>query len=579
VRGDDSARGVERRPVRTATRLGGPMSPVSPESSHVPSDRGLSRVFAGTRARAVVLVTVVAALLVLPPIGQRVIATGGYNGDDEARSALLARDVIDRGALFDVHYRWESPFRDKPPLYPWLIAAFSLPGGRVTETTARAPVALATIGVALFVFLLGEQLFSRRAGIWAALITVTSYDVFANSQLVLPDMLVVCFATMAGWAFWRATSHPPARSALPLFYVAVALSVYAKGPLGLVPFLTAAAWISTEYGVGQVVSRLWNLPGAALFAGITLTWVGPFLALGARSWFQNSVWGDWLTWYFGVPRSGPELLYTVMIGFLPWTALAPLVMADALRAWKTPAVRFALFWFTVPLVVLMASASFKPRYSLSAYPGAALLVGWWADAHGTARTRADRVIGCLALIGFLVLAASLNIPQWWHPRVRVYLAGLSWELAPVVLGLGAIGGTLFWGLRRGRPALLVHGVVLATAVTLGYGIWPYTMRYNELWNFKQFAGAVDRHARGAEAAVFKYQSDEWMSLDFYLARPPLAIETVADLRAFLRRPDRPVVVIDARDWRTVRPGLAPDIRALEERRIGRQKLLIVSAGG
>jgi len=360
--------------------------------------------------------------------------------------------------------------------------------------------------------------------------------------------------------------------------VAVALSVYAKGPLGLVPFLTAAAWISTEYGVRQVVSRLWSLPGAALFAGITLTWVGPFLALGTRSWLQNSVWGDWLAWYFGVPRSGPELLYTVMVGFLPWTVLAPLVMADALRAWKTPAVRFALLWFTVPLVVLMASASFKPRYSLSAYPGAALLVGWWADARGTDRTRAGRVIGCLALVGFLVLAASLNVPRWWHPRVRVYLAGHPWELVPVVLGLAAIGGALFWGLWSRRPAFLVHGAVLATAVTLGYGIWPYTMRYNEVWNFKQFAGAVDRRAHGAEAAVFKYQSDEWMSLDFYLARPPLAIETVADLRAFLSRPDRPVVVIDARDWRTVRPGLGPDVRALEGMSIGRQKLLIVSGG-
>ena len=188
------------------------------------------------------------------------------------------------------------------------------------------------------------------------------------------------------------------------------------------------------------------------------------------------------------------------------------------------------------------------------------------------------MIGCLALVGFLVLAASLNVPRWWHPRVRVYLAGHPWELVPVVLGLAAIGGALFWGLWSRRPAFLVHGAVLATAVTLGYGIWPYTMRYNEVWNFKQFAGAVDRRAHGAEAAVFKYQSDEWMSLDFYLARPPLAIETVADLRAFLSRPDRPVVVIDARDWRTVRPGLGPDVRALEGMSIGRQKLLIVSGG-
>src|SRR5437879_13673107 len=110
------------------------MRPISPDSSNVPSDRGLSRGFAGTRAGAVLLVTIVAALLVLPPIGQRVIATGGYNGDDEARSALLARDVLDRGVLFDVHYRWEAPFRATPPRHPWLIPALSLPAGRVPDS-------------------------------------------------------------------------------------------------------------------------------------------------------------------------------------------------------------------------------------------------------------------------------------------------------------------------------------------------------------------------------------------------------------------------------------------------------------
>jgi len=295
-----------------------------------------------------------------------------------------------------------------------------------------------------------------------------------------------------------------------------------------------------------------SLPGAALFTGITLTWVGPFLALGARSWLHNSVWGDWLAWYIGVPRSGPELLYTVMVGFLPWTVLAPLVMANALRAWKTPAMRFALLWFTV------RSWSSWPRQASSraircqrirALPPRGLVGGCPWDRPD----EADRVIGCLALIGFLVLAASLNIPRWWHPGSASTSLGSPGNSCPWS-SPHSDRGALFWGLWSGRPALLVHGAVLATAVTLGYGIWPYTMRYNEVWNFKQFAGAVDRHAHGAEAAVFKYQSDEWMSLDFYLARPPLAIETVADLR-------RSSAVLTAQSWSSTHGTGGPSARA------------------
>ncbi|MBI2154250.1 MAG: hypothetical protein HYU24_11165 [Candidatus Rokubacteria bacterium] len=105
-----------------------------------------------------------AALLVVPPIGQRVIATS-----DEARFALLARDVLERGAWFDVQVRGKQ-YRNKPPLYPWSIAVLSLPGGRVTEARAHAPVALTAIGAVLVTFLLGDRLFGLRAGFWAALI-------------------------------------------------------------------------------------------------------------------------------------------------------------------------------------------------------------------------------------------------------------------------------------------------------------------------------------------------------------------------------------------------------------------------
>src|SRR5262245_1834776 len=99
------------------------------------------------------LVSALAALLLVPPIGQRILATGPTNGDDEARYALLARDMLARGVWFDLHYRGVV-FRDKPPLYPWAIAAASWMGGRVTEATAQLPVVLTAIGAVAAAFFL-----------------------------------------------------------------------------------------------------------------------------------------------------------------------------------------------------------------------------------------------------------------------------------------------------------------------------------------------------------------------------------------------------------------------------------------
>jgi 4-amino-4-deoxy-L-arabinose transferase-like glycosyltransferase len=203
---------------------------------------GPARGIVGSRVRAALLVSLVAALLVAPPLGRRLVATGPMNGDDEARYALLARDMLARGVWFDLHYRG-ALFRDKPPLYPWTIAAASWLGGRVTEATAQLPVAAAAVGAVLFTFLLGDRLFDRRVSVWAALVLATTTGFLDLSQLLLPDMLVLCFATLAGYGFWRMVSEPAPRGAGALFYGATALAVFAKGPLGMLPILAAAVWL------------------------------------------------------------------------------------------------------------------------------------------------------------------------------------------------------------------------------------------------------------------------------------------------------------------------------------------------
>jgi 4-amino-4-deoxy-L-arabinose transferase-like glycosyltransferase len=242
----------------------------------------------------------------LPPVGTRVIASG-----DEARFAVLAQDMLERGTWFDARVR-EQRYRNKPLLYPWLITLLSLPRGRVSQATSGLPIALAAVAGVFLTVVLGHQLFSPRAGLFAGLVLATSYAYFAHSQILLPDMLVVAFGLAALCAFHASLSHPsptgpgaaeggPASGrALVAFYGAVALGVAAKGPMGLLPLLVAVVWLLTEKGAAGL-RRLVSPLGAVAFVAISTVWLLPYLLAGSRSFARGVVWEDWLAWYLGGP--------------------------------------------------------------------------------------------------------------------------------------------------------------------------------------------------------------------------------------------------------------------------------------
>lgn len=230
-----------------------------------------------TRLKGALLVSVLAAVLIVPPLGQRILAPS-----DEVRFVLYAREVLRQRVAFDIRIR-EKLFREKPPLCAWTIAVVSLPGGRVTEATAQLPVVASAIVAVVFTFLLGERLFSREVGMLGALGLVVTYGFFAHSQVLLPDMLVVAFTCAAMYAF--ALTHVVAdchHRTQAFFYMASAGAVYAKGPVGLLPFLIGIAWLWCEHGP-RALRRLWGPLGVSLFVLITLTWIWPFLALGGAT--------------------------------------------------------------------------------------------------------------------------------------------------------------------------------------------------------------------------------------------------------------------------------------------------------
>ena len=134
-----------------------------------------------TRIRAALIVAVVATLPILPPVGRRLIATGGINGDDEAHYSLMARDMLVRGVWFDLHAQgWRT--REKPPMLPWMIAAFARIRGSGTEAPAQMTVGSAPILTVMAAF---PPAFGRADFLPPVLAAWTANIVFAGVGTVL----------------------------------------------------------------------------------------------------------------------------------------------------------------------------------------------------------------------------------------------------------------------------------------------------------------------------------------------------------------------------------------------------------
>jgi 4-amino-4-deoxy-L-arabinose transferase-like glycosyltransferase len=521
----------------------------------------------GARLRDALLVAALAAALVLPPVGQRLIVTS-----HEARFALIADGMLERHVWFDARFR-SQPYRNKPPLHPWSVVAASWWTGRVTEGSAQLPSALATIATVVGMFLLGDRLFGRRVGLGAAAVHATSYGVFAHSQMILPDMLMIAFGVSAGYFFWRAVTSPESRTAMVAFYGMLGLGMFTKGPAGLLPLAVAVVWLWTEHGVAGL-RKLWSLPGVALLIALNLAWLIPFLTLGDERFVGAVVWWDWLYYYFRWPRPsaiGGQLVDFV-IGFAPWTLLAPFAVVHAARTRSEPAVRFAVLWFAVQFVLIMASTSQRVRYLLSLYPGAALLLAWWAFDD----RRPHRAHRSVIAAGVIVLALGAIAMALVGPALpRDLPVHIAWVVP--LAGTSLVLLSLAYGLWLGRPAILMTGMAAGMAVALASSIWLYNGWINATRDFKALAATVDRHARGGDVGAF-VSKGEYLQIDFYLRRDLTPLTLMHELEAYVARPGRPVVVVNQENWDRWHHQLPAALDVLETTVVGGEAIRLVRLG-
>ena len=531
----------------------------------------------------------------------------GYDlwAPDEPYFAEGAREMIADGKWFVPHVNGMIS-TDKPPLFFWLIALFSLPFGEVFSITARLPSVLAGLGTLLLTLRLGRRYGDARTAALAGLMLCTLVMFWEKSRWSQIDA-TLCFC------IWTALSAFVARRAGEwkglgpgvLFWAAVALAVLAKGPIGLLlPVGIVAITGVVDRFVGPALGPEPGredhgdlLPGASfsvllsplgilLFVGLLAGWmVAATLGTGG----DYSVYGALREHFIdrsisGMHHKQPVWYYLKVMPpyLLPWTGLVPAGVLLAVRRRMTFD-RFLLVAGFFVLIVFTISTEKRELYALPSLPAFALLTArgvghvlGWGEEAATRISRRWVVVGQSILAVMLVLGAVALVANLGdHPQIPFAV------IVAVALSLGAGGIVALGMLLRGR---LLAGVLAPAAGFVGLYLMVALLIYPAMDPVKSArafslklaeASAASRRAGHPVLAFDLGNSPE----AFALYSKGVYTEEVFDLERLIEHFQTDATVFAAINQEVVDqlpPDLMERMRVLERTRLSRRDVWLVA---
>ena len=398
-------------------------------------------------------------------------------GPDEPRYAQVAREMLLRRDLITPTlggYNWF----EKPALLYWMMmTAFKTFG--VSEWSTRLASAVSGLLTIAAVWCVGRQVERKTStselsdlGFWSALAAATSLGLIVFSRGATFDIIITMTTTWALSFFlfqeFAATSRVRT-ILLSGFYIAVGLSLLAKGLVGVV---IPCGVVGLYYVLRREwpARRVWNslIWGVPIALAVSATWYGPMISRYGWPFINEFFIQHHLARYFSNKYHHPQPIYfypVIMVPLtLPWTAflIAGIVGirreqwrdVDALSRMRV----FSLAWLFLPILFFSFSGSKLPGYILPIVPAASLLAGERLSRLRNASGIRDWPLHTTGLICVLLGAIAIayaarsgNLPV----RCAVVTA-----LPLFVAGIFAVGWTRF----RSTAIILVAGATLAALV-------------------------------------------------------------------------------------------------------------------
>jgi 4-amino-4-deoxy-L-arabinose transferase-like glycosyltransferase len=481
---------------------------------------------------------------------------------DEPRYAEVAREMLQSGEYLVPHFNGQL-YTQKPPLLFWAMCLVASLFGRLDEWTIRLPSLLAGVLTLPLIGGMGRRLFSRRAGLLAALVFGTCLNITTQVRSAQIDAVLFVWVTLAMWAWVRAeTEKKPAW--IWLFWFATGMATLAKGPVGLLPPLLSILACIALLRDREALRRLRIARGLVVWALVVGAWLIPALLHAGREYFDAIVlrqnierfinpWGHRRPWYY--------YLAILPTNFFPWFFFLPSAAVFAWRRLDTSATRLGLTWSTCWVVVTVIFFSLSPGkrtvYILTMYPAMALLIGAGMDRliDEAAGLRRCWLTWPSALLSAIAIATAVGLPWWGRGQPALAPMGPGYlrlvSLAVLLLAAGALAATVLSSRRRTTAALasLFIGVA-AFSLVFHLHVRP---PFDALKSAQPMALRLSMLAAPDEPYGIFPRVDA--AFVFYTGRFAVELRTEEGVREFAARPGRVWLLVGRRELERFDPPL------------------------
>jgi 4-amino-4-deoxy-L-arabinose transferase-like glycosyltransferase len=469
----------------------------------------------------------------------------------DALTAEIAREMLTGN-------HWLTPvangirYPHHPPFLYWTVAvSFGL--FDISDWAARVPVAVATLCLFVTTFSLGRRIFhSPAAAFYATLALLTSYGVFLFGHLLLRDVFLCLWTTLALNFFWRSHTREKRHLESALAFAACcALGVLNQGLAGIVlPLVVAVLYLLVTGRISRVLH--WHLiPATLVFLALYLPW-----HIGARHALSQQELLNLMP-----PLSGgrvPLIVFwlLLLLWIVPWSIYS----IRALRIGASPdpdrrrqARLFCLIWI-VSVLVFFSFTARKEFNLLTALPPMALLAGGWLAEDESLPHHQGRIaawilfflgMAAAACVAYFIVTAPTPAPgvdiatllrpnpphhavffgflfDFTRPALGLFRVPLWITLLALIVGVSA---GLFYRLRdNARMAnCFLAGMIVAILVAAHLAL----NTFSPVLSSAILAEAIKPEVHSGEIVVVNGPLDSASSFVFYLEHSVLLLDPVS----------------------------------------------------
>ncbi len=485
----------------------------------------------------------------------------GLVGPDEPRYAEIAKGMARSGDYVTPRLSGQ-PWLEKPILYYWITAlGFRFFG--VSEFVARLASALAAVLGMIVVLLVGRDWIGFRGGVYAGFILLSCILYFSLARAASMDILLAGTLTAAWVCFYflifgkgQSATEPRANAAeiasheagTTQFRLAIgsyfflALSVLAKGPVGLI-------LCSGVLAAFLLLTRRFKFV-KSLRVGLGIMTV--IIVAGPWYWLCYRANGHLFIEEF-LLRQNIERFTTnryqhlqpfwfyfavIFVGSFPWVFQLPSSARRFFRRLAKLSVEssvakelFLWLWVVIPLALFSLSKSKLPGYIVPAIPSIALLVAreFEAASSDVNSSSSEKWFRWTAYAQALFICAFGLTLSFTQRHLNIELGAAVPELRAIFVTVGALGLILIY---RNRIHLLLVNYLAATAMIVVLIVKTMIPDLEPLESTRQLAFRLKEQGfSGQPVLLFGLSRRVEYGLNFYLDTTTRVIYSEEDLRS------------------------------------------------